>query len=272
MADKDLVYTDAYFGAAVPNSNRDAARLVAGILGSSLASWFFLMTASELGVWKRRLLTSDVGLLPLPPQEDALQTEAGRKILALEQAFRTEGTSEDGLTALDAAVFELYGIDEFDQIVVQDGLVRAGWQWSGGRNLSAEPATRDDLTRYAATFAEAMDVWLQATNLRHVDAEVFDLPLLSPLRVVRFVIGDGRSPPKTEVVKPQGTLAEVLSRIGRRLDVRLGSALVGERELRVHGQNEVIIIKRAARRFWMQSVALEDSDAVISESFVGAAT
>lgn len=142
VADKDLVYTDAYFGAAVPNSNRDAARLVAGILGSSLASWFFLMTASELGVWKRRLLTSDVGLLPLPPQEDALQTEAGRKILALEQAFRTEGTSEDGLTALDAAVFELYGIDEFDQIVVQDGLVRVGWQWSGGRNLSAEPATR----------------------------------------------------------------------------------------------------------------------------------
>lgn len=273
VADRDIVYTDAYFGAAVPKSDRDSARLIAGILGSAFSSWFFLMTASELGVWKRRLFTGDVGLLPLPAPADALSSEAGKTILALEEMFRMEGTSEEGLAALDAAVFQLYGLDEFDQIVVQDGLTRAGWQWSGGRSFSAEPATiTGDLAEYAATFSASLDLWLQATNLRHVRAEVFDLPLLSPLRVVRFVIGDGRRAPETEVVQARGTLSEVLTRIGNRLDVRLGSALVGERELRVHGQNEVIIIKPSARRFWMKGVALEDSDAVVSESFVGAAT
>jgi hypothetical protein len=46
--------------------------------------------------------------------------------------------------------------------------------------------------------------------------------------------------------------------------------LVGERELRVHGANEVVIIKPAARRFWMRIAALEDADAVIAESFAGA--
>ena len=66
VADRDLVYTDAYFGAAVPHEHRAAAHLISAILGSALASWFFLLTASEFGIWKRRLLTSDVGLMPLP--------------------------------------------------------------------------------------------------------------------------------------------------------------------------------------------------------------
>lgn len=66
VAKRDLVYTEAYFGASLPRGHLDSARLIAAILGSALASWFFLMTAAEFGIWKRRLLTSDVGLLPLP--------------------------------------------------------------------------------------------------------------------------------------------------------------------------------------------------------------
>ena len=62
---------------------------------------------------------------------------------------------------------------------------------------------------------------------------------------------------------------EVLDRIGDRLEVRIAPALVGERELRVHGEHEVVIIKPAARRFWTRTKALEDADIVVSESFTG---
>lgn len=271
VSERDLVYTDAYFGAALPPEYLDSGRLISAILGSAMASWFFLLTASEFGVWKRRLLTSDVGQLPLPDPQQATASEAGRRILALETAFRADGPTEEGLRALDTAVFDLYGLDEVDQVVVLDGLIRAGWQWADGRRFSSTPASSDgDVAAYAGMFAGTLDAWLQATNKRHIRGEVFNLPLLSPLRVVRFVLGTGRREPSVEVVTPDGGLSDVLARIGRRLDVRIGSALVGERELRVHGEGEVVIIKPAARRFWMLGEALEDADAVVSESFVGA--
>ena len=60
VAERDLVYTDAYFGASLPREQLKSARLISAILCSALASWFFLMTAAEFGVWKRRLLTSDL--------------------------------------------------------------------------------------------------------------------------------------------------------------------------------------------------------------------
>lgn len=271
VSERDLVYTDAYFGASLPREQIDSARLISAILGSALASWFFLLTASEFGVWKRRLLTSDVGMLPLPDLPQAATSEAGRRILALETAFRAGGPTEEGLRDLDTAVFDLYGLDELDQVVVLDGLVRAGWQWAEGRRSSSTPASIDgDVAAYAAMFARTLDAWLQATNRRHVRGEVFNLPPLSPLRVVRFVLGRGRREPSVEVVTPDGGLSDLLERIGRKLDVRIGSALVGERELRVHGKDEVVIIKPAARRFWMLGAALEDADAVVSDSFAGA--
>ena len=271
VAERDLVYTDAYFGAALPREQLDSARLISAILASALASWFFLMTAAEFGLWKRRLFTSDVGLLPLPDPRQMLESDAGRRVAALESSFRAEGATEHGWQALDAAVFDLYGVDEVDQIVVRDGMARAGWQWAEGRDASADPATIcGDMTTYAAAFSIALDAWLQAADVRHLRSEIFDLPLESPLRVVRFVLGKGRQLPTVDVVSPDGGLKDVLTRIGQRLQVRLGSALVGERELRVHGEDEVVIIKPAARRFWMRSIALEDADAVVSESFTGA--
>ena len=45
VADRDLVFTEAYFGAALPPAQRQIARLLAGVLSSALASWFFMIVS-----------------------------------------------------------------------------------------------------------------------------------------------------------------------------------------------------------------------------------
>lgn len=272
IADRDIVYTDAFFGAAVGEEHRQSAHLISAILSSALASWFFFMTASEFGVWKRRLLTNDVGLLPLPDPAAAIRTKAGQTILSLEAAFRKGGVDATRWRTLDNAVFDLYGLDKTDRIVVRDGLTRAGLQWAGGRKIAAEAADIDkDLRPYAEAFLEGIEPWLGAGVDQHMRAEIICLAEAAPLRVVRFVLENGRGPSTVTPVPAQDELAAVLNRIGQRLGVRLGTALVGERELRVHGADEVVIIKPAARRFWMPGSALEDADIVLAESFSGVA-
>jgi hypothetical protein len=101
-------------------------------------------------------------------------------------------------------------------------------------------------------------------------AEVFDLPEGDALRVVRFVLEEKHGPSRLEVVQPDSELSDLLTRIGKRLNVRLASSVIGQRELRVHGRAEVVIIKPAARRHWLGVAALEDADAVIAESIVRA--
>ena len=94
VADRDLVFTEAYFGAALPPAQRQIARLLAGVLSSALASWFFIMTASEFGLWKRRLFLQDVALLPTPDLEKTVSSAPGRQILELEATFRTRAPND----------------------------------------------------------------------------------------------------------------------------------------------------------------------------------
>lgn len=272
VADQDTVFGDAYFGAAFPREHREAAHMIAAILSSSLASWFFLMTASSFGLWKRRLLLGDIVQMPVPDLEAAPRSRAGRPLIHIARKLQQSPPSDADWRTLDEAVFDLYGLDKAERIVARDGLFRASWQWQAGRDESAKAAdTNPHLMEYARTFLAAVDVWLAATKRCRMRAEIFDLSPRAPLRVIRFVLEERPGASVAKPVQPKGDLKDVLDSISQRPDVRLGTSLVGRRELRVYDHNEVVIIKPAARRHWMGVSALEDADAVIVESFTGRA-
>ncbi len=267
VTDRDTVFNNSLFGAAFPATHNETAHLLNAILSSSFTAWFFLMTASTFGLWMQRIILGDIKRLPIPDLAGALDSEAGKRLLQLTERLQPEYISKEDWRALDEAVFDLYQFDEADRIVARDGLFRASWQWKSGQKNSVQPVSIGHLLDYARTFLSAIDVWLSAANRRHMHAEVFKFAEHVPFRVVRFILEEGSDSSSAGVISPQGSLKDVLYRIGERMEFPLASHLVGQRELRVHGTNEVVIIKPAARRHWMGVSALEDADAVVVESF-----
>ena len=272
IADRDIVFTGAFFGAGFSSEKREATHLLAAILSSSLASWFFLMTASAFGLWKPRLLLRDINSMPVPDLDQALNSEAGQSLIELVRRLQKYSPSLSDWRALDESVFDLYNIDAADRILAREGLFRATWQWNAGRNKSADAANARYISDYARTFQAALSVWLSATNQRCMRAEVFDFHEQAPLRVVRFVLeacSNPSEPSSLHVIQPTEELRDVLDRVGNRLNVSLAESMIGQRELRVYGRDEVVIIKPPARRHWMGASALEDADAVLAESISG---
>ena len=269
VAEQDVVFTDAWYGAAFSSTAADAAYLVAGILGSALASWHLLMTGSSFGLWVWRLKLKDLVALPAPALKEHVESRAGRRVVELARALRRRRSNVDNWSELDDAVFDLYELHDSDRIVVRDGLFRAGWQWKAGRERAVAAAAVDDLRDYAQAFLRTMDAWLSASNRRRMRAEIYDVAPDAPHRVIRFVLEDRAGPSVMEVVEPAGPLRAVLARIGERTEVRIAEELLGLRDLRVHGPDEVSIIKPAARRRWLGVCGLEDADAVVRDSAHG---
>ena len=167
VADHDLVFTDSYFAAALPSNHKETAHLLAAILSSALASWFFGLTASEFGIYKRKLLMRDVGFLPVPDFGSAVGSQAGQHLLAIEKAFRKCNVEAKDWVALDEAVFDLYGFGDADRVIIRSGLLRAGWQWEDGREASAAPSDSSlEVAAYARTFLSVMDGWFSARKKR----------------------------------------------------------------------------------------------------------
>ena len=270
VAGRDAVFTDAFLGAALPREQFGTARLLAAILSSSFASWFFLMTGSTFGLWMQRLLLRDIEIIPVPALDRACGSTAGRRLIELGRRRGGEQPAGRDWHEIDEAVFDLYELDAADRIVARDGLVRAGWQWKSGRFASARVAELDvDMLAYAETFLSVVDAWLVDSKRHCMKGEVLNFSATVPYRVVRFVLEDGAGPSTTRVIEVEGKLRDVLKRIGERLNVHIGGSLIGQRALRVYGPNEVVIIKPAARRHWMGVSALEDADAVVTDSVMG---
>ena len=266
VAARDLVYSDAYFGVAFSQEDRDVPHLLAGVLSSSLAAWFLLMTSSTFGIGKRRIQFSDIGQLPVPALPDAAASELGARIADLARSMSGRAVTAHDWTMLDEAVFDLYKLRPSERIVVRDGLFQATWQWQPGRTESVAPASTEQVMQYAKAFVSAVDVWLRVRDLRHIRAEVFDHPTTDPVRVVRFVLEDGSGPSVAGVVAPARDLKGLLDQISGRLGFPLADKLTGQQEVRAYDTREIVIVKPAARRNWMGVCGLRDADDVVVDS------
>ena len=268
VAERDIVYKDAYFGVSFLGRTPDIGYLLAGILSSALASWYFLMAGSSFGIWKRIIRLGDVSAVPTPDLQGAMATTAGTRVIRYVRRFHEQPPDDDDWRALDEAVFDLYELDEEERIVVADGRLRATWQWKAGRDAVAVTADEHDLRRYAQAFLLSMDAWFQAANERRLRAEIFDTRRPEPFQVVRFVLED-HPPPSHTIVRREKSLLDLLADIDARLGTSIGRELVGVRELRVQARREVVMVKPSARRFWLRVAGLDDARAVLTKSFAG---
>ena len=272
VTDRDPVFTGDYFGATLPGVHSASAHLLPAILKSALAPWFLLMTSPTLGLWISRLFVSDLNRFPVPDLRSAVDSESGRRVLGIGSSLQERVPTESDWNELDEAVFDLYELDETERVVVRDGLARTSWLWQQGQRDSAAPAGVEDLRSYARAFLGTMDAWFSARNVRRMRAEIFELPASASLRVIRFALEERPGPSILETLPVEGSLATVLKQIGERLNVQIADSLASNQELRVHGFNEVVIIKPSARRHWMGVRALEDANAVVAKSFSGEGT
>ena len=231
------------------------------------------VTAATVGEWRREIWNE--GNSPLlwvvSPQQTILYNAFGRPQQKNDAEANCLKTFDNIASELDEAVLTLYGLDETERIVVEDGLFRAHWQWQAGRRESMAPAGLNDMASYARAFLGTMDAWFSARNVGRMRAEIFALPRDASLRVIRFVLEEHSGPSILKTVPLEGRLADLLKRIGERLNVRITDSIASARELHAHGPNEVVIIKPSVRRHWLGVSALEDADAVVVKGISGAA-
>ena len=269
VSQKDLVYAEAYVGVSFGKTESTPAYLLAGILSSAVASWYLLMTGSAFGLWRRQAKKGDIAGLPIPNLKTAADSEGGRRVEELVRGLHQRASSPADWEALDERVFDLYGFDSAERVVVRDGLVRASWQWAEARRRSTEPASLCDRERYTQAFLAWMNAWMAVSNRRRMRAEIYDLEPDAPIGVVRFVMDDAAAGGSIVDVSTDAKLKAVLTSIGAKAKVQIARELIGVRELRVHAENEVSIIKPAALRHWLGVCGLEDADAVMRDSIRG---
>ncbi len=267
VAKHDLIYTNTLFGVSLHMASLDIAYLLAGIINSSVSSWYTLMTAFPFGIERCSTLLGDMKRLPAPDLTRAYKSDAGRRIIRLVRRFHEKQPSSDKeWIDLDNAVFDLYELDAEERIIARDGRLRASWEWDDGRRVADMAATQDQLNEYVEAFLFHIDTWFYADNKQSFCSEIYETGSESSLKVIRFILEDIPPPSRTQVITGM-SLDKVLTSIENRLSISIVREVIGAKELIVHSRNEVVIVKPSAQRFWLGVTGLDDARSVLMKSF-----
>lgn len=266
VSKEDLVYTDSFYGVSLSGATGKRVELalrLGGVLLSSVSAWHALLTASEFGVNKCKLLREDVIDLPTPPLSVLRSADAGRISDAMKKLGDSNGFDSDTLAELDEAVFDIYKLDSHERLVVRDGLDRAKREYKSFRQEAEAAATSGQLKPYASMFLSVMNAWQGALDREPFDAQILNLHPDAPLRVIRFTSGGSGT---VRCVEAASDLKRVLARIGERIHLEITQSFAAVRELRVHGDGELLVIKPSARRYWTPATGLNDADSSLGDS------
>jgi hypothetical protein len=260
------------------------------VFWSSLARYYFFLTAGSWGLWHDQLYLENILEMPicLPSQWPMRNriTKAVEQLKTLE--LQPGGLELANLPArqrhpclereLDSAVFDLYGLNPSDRDLVYDmcsvglDLFYNGHKGNAAKQLAVLPClwgTYSDVSRANSGVGAYLRTFLQIWNSElGPDGElawrVLSPSSGAPLLAVSFTTRFKREP----VTPPSDTdteaWANVLGKLEKDTRVPVGSSAVFvDTFFRVIGEREMLFIKRNETRFWTRTAAREDAEAAL---------
>ncbi|MDC3989010.1 hypothetical protein [Polyangium jinanense] len=258
--------------------------VILGIFWSSLAKYYFWLTAGSWGTWHDQLHLHIAERMPIAfPKHTKLRERIVQEVEKLRATTLAHGDArlakmED---SLDEAIFDLYELDEAERDLVRD-MCNVGLDFFQNRSESAAvaPATlpsvscglMSDLPRERV---DGLTGYLQVF-LRHWNAdlapdgelawEIIPGPGSAPvLAALFFTVPAGERP---ILVNRDAAWADVLDRIGRAslVPAEARHTIYVDTFVRAVSEHEILIIKRNETRFWTRSAALADADASVAQA------
>ena len=267
FSNQDIVYTTSFTGISVSSKLAYIAHYINAIINSLIGSYFLFLTSSSWGIERNKLMTQDLSRLPIPQPNEENQNFVSQ-IIELEGQLREcrDKSIEIQLKKqLDEAVFDLYGLDEMERILVED-MVNMTINLYMVREESPviKRPKSDELVQYAQSLMSVIKPFLQTLNQRTIVADVLDVGN-APLQVVKFSLVS--TPGREEIIRvlPVQELETVLKSIAEQLSEEIADRIYTRRNLRIYVGEDIYIVKPAKRIHWTRSAGLNDADLILSE-------
>ena len=271
----DILYNESHFGISFAHADLRFAYALSGILNSSMTAFQLAIGGPTWGLERPLVKPQALLALRIPSLEDA----DPRKIEAVKEAeeLAADASDEDHLAMLDTAVFDLYGLDQAERLLVSESLERTRFFLSEGHNsrrAAVDPPDRETLLNYGRQVVHTVNAYLRALDVRHLEAVIYPESVsadratrgIPGATAVRFAMEPGG--PGSRPIVREGQLSDLddlMTELPSELDANPPPYLNERRHLRLYRTHDLFILKPAETRCWTQVAALNDADLILAD-------
>lgn len=243
----DSSFTDGLFALAGPWGDTSVLRAVSAVLNSSVAQYWYLMTASSWGVEREQLHQREWLSLPLPSLSDGVVTILSKIV--------EEAADDSWRKAVNRVVEqEVYMLTGDEQQLIADALtVRLSELQDGPKSIAYEAPDESVFEDYARVLKRHMD-----------DLEVgeWDVRLSETAHGFARVTCTHVGTSDSSLTEARFTVDNLLSSGESVLDESLSSATIVEPQAVILDNEQVHIVKPNRHTNWMVSTADIDASDV----------
>jgi type I restriction-modification system DNA methylase subunit len=260
---------------SAPDGGDSEAKFITAVLSSRLAVWFAFHGTSSFGAARPEVQQAELLRLPMPRPEDTVNPEAARGVVAdvvalvnreqerASNLLRSPDEIEQTLREIDRLVYAYFGLSEEEVLLIEDTVryVLPAVQPSSSAFpelwRSSEP---DERAGYAERLIASLSDWFSGP--KGISAELAGMN--ADFGIIQLRLTDaGDTTPYHE--RRDRSFTDVLNSLATKFGQLRSRNFQTLPDIRIFSENKLYMIKPMQKRFWLESSALADADAVASD-------
>ncbi len=263
--DYDVYYNKAVYGF----STNEAEKLKSIVItfNSNLITYFFFLTSSSWGIERDRIVLTEY--LSFPYAE--LDLDAIKKIQFSEISFDTKNSllnqrkSHFDFQYWESKINKLYNLSANDIIRITDIIsLSVDLFHKQEKSVALYPLRAEQTSEYGNIISTELNDFLEGQDL-FANATIYNISRFTPLMMIKLSF----SKKQKEVVTSKEFVDDELKKIDQHLWEEKASNIYFRKKLNYKTGDDIYIIRPNQRRFWSQSMALEDASELILEILNG---
>ncbi|EKT4499683.1 HsdM family class I SAM-dependent methyltransferase [Flavobacterium psychrophilum] len=263
--DEVCTFRDGVYGFYSLDKNENYLKALTTLLNSKISSYLLFLTISSYGIEREQIMKNEFLTLPYAINEDIKLNLVYlfNKIFQAKKADDGNGLLTD-ITNLEKQIDQIIYNDilkltENEQIVIQDTL-NYSLDLFEKQEKSKAVLPVNNIDVYSKRITKEINDWLDDDDL-NISVTHYKIDRNCPLYLVKLSFGNQQK--ETQISKEN--IYQELKKIDKKLWNKESDNLYFRKKLNYFDGDDIYIIKPNQRRFWSQTVAMEDSKSLLVE-------
>lgn len=249
------------------SNDKDKLRFLSSLLNSRLTTYFLLLISNSWGVERERIKPNEIYKFPIVNNED-VSKELNLLHKEIENNIKTSILKIDysGVeNKINDLVLNLYNIDLTDKQLIDDFITYSVDLFhKQEKSIALYPVLQEQTIEYGKIISAELNDFLDGQDL-FANAIVYNISRFTPLMMIKI----SHATVKKEIQFSDESVEKELKKIDQYLWDKKAQNIYFRRKLNYKVDNDIYIIRPNQRRFWSQSMALEDASELIIELLTG---
>ena len=257
--DYDVFYNKTTYGFSTKDSNKLKSLVIT--FNSDFAKYFFFLTSSSWAIERDRIVLKEY--LDFPYSE--IDLNKSTKLIFSKINFTQENLNFDKKNNIFdsklwfAQICKKYNLSKKNTIQISDTIKYSiDLFYKKDKSIALFPV--NNVKNYVSMFREELNNFLTNEDL-YANIITYDISKYSPLMMIKISF----STTKKGIIKSKENIEDELKKIDKRLWEEKTTNIYFRKKLNYKTDNDIYIIRPNQRRFWSQSMALEDASELILE-------